>query len=126
MRCHEKTTLRKSRRPRKIYTSVALFRRLTTDLGISRRDHWLQCRVHKNHHDVLSFELEQLIIPVQERFGLPEDQRSKLSELALVDARSVVQMELKRLRSRGVKLFRQQGHIPISEFEALRRCTTRQ
>ena len=72
--------------------------------------------------DVLSLELEQLI-PVAERLGLPDDQHSKLSELALVDARLSVQMELRRLRSRGVKLFRQQGHISTLELEALRRWT---
>ena len=72
--------------------------------------------------DVLSLELEQLI-PVAGRLGLPEDQHSKLSELALVDARLSVQMELRRLRSRGVKLVRQQGHISISELKALRRWT---
>ena len=72
--------------------------------------------------DVLSLELEQLI-PVAERLGLPEEQRGKLSELALVEARSCVQMELKRFRSRGVKLFRQQGRILTSEMLALRRWT---
>jgi hypothetical protein len=72
--------------------------------------------------DVLSLELEQLI-PVAGRLGLPDDQLSKLSELALVDARLGVQMELRRLRSRGVKLFRQQGHISTLELEALRRWT---
>lgn len=72
--------------------------------------------------DVLSLELEQLI-PVAERLGLPAEQHSKLSELALVEARSCVQIELKRFRSRGVKLFRQQGRILTSEMLALRRWT---